>query len=264
MEPRIALLRRKLLHAPRIKSQGEMLSSVDKYAVVNGAFNLRPWFNMFSFDTMGSMCWSSDFGFLDKGDDTCFARTAEGTVIPVDAMETFHTGVAFTTRLAHLPLKWYTLGRRVFKRTWAGQCAENFGSMTRFKIMERMSSPPAGRDLFSHFPITATDKRPVPMKMPEIIAENQVMLSAGSDTTQPALTYTMFLLAANPEKQRTLREILQKTLPTEGVTSVVASYNSLKNIPYLKACLDESMRLYAPIGFGLWAFPAARWERVQQ
>ena len=81
--------------------------------------------------------------------------------------------------------------------------------------------------------------------------ESQVILSAGSDTTQSVLTYTKFLLAANPEKQRTLREILQKTLPTEEVTSVVASYNSLKNIPYHKACLDESMRLYAPIGFGL-------------
>ena len=112
MEPRIALLTRKLLHALRIKSQGEMLSSVDQHAIVNGAFDLRPWFNMFSFDIMGSMCWSSDFGFLDKGDDTFFARTAEGTVIPVHAMETFHTGVAFTTLLAHLPLKWYTLGRR--------------------------------------------------------------------------------------------------------------------------------------------------------
>lgn len=77
------------------------------------------------------------------------------------------------------------------------------------------------------------------------------MLSAGSDTTQSALTYTMILHAANPEKQRTLREILQKTLPTEEVTSVITSYNSLKNIPYLKACLDESVRLNAPIGFGL-------------
>ena len=166
-------------------------------------------------------------------------------------MEAFHTRAAFTTLLAHLALKWYTPGRRVFKRAWAGQCAENFGSITQFKIMERMSSPPAWREWFSHFPITATEKRRVPMKMPEIIVENQGRLSAGSDTTQSALTYIMFLLAANSEKQRTLREILQKTLPTEEVTSVVASYNSLKNIPYLKACLDESMRLYAPIGFGL-------------
>ena len=91
-----------------------------------------------------------------------------------------------------LPLKWYTLGRRMFKKNWAGQCAEKFGSMTRFKIMERMSSPPAGRDFFSNFPITATEKRRVPIKMPEIIVENRVMLCAGSDTTQSALTYTMF------------------------------------------------------------------------
>ena len=251
MEPRINILTHKLLHALKKKSQGEMLSGADRYAVVNGAFDLRPWINMFSFDAMGSMCWSSDFGFLEKGDDSCFARTAEGTVIPVHAMETFHVGVAFTTLLAHLPLQWYKLGRRIFKKTWSGQCAENFGSMTRFKVMERMSTPPAGRDLFSHFPIQATEKRPVPMKLPEIIVENQVMLSAGSDTTQSALTYTMFLLAANPDKQRALREILEKTLPAEEVKGFVASYNSLKNIPYLKACIDESMRLYAPIGFGL-------------
>ena len=61
----------------------------------------------------------------------------------------------------------------------------------------------------------------------------------------------MFLLAANPDKQRALRGVLEKILPAEEVQGLVASYNSLKNIPYLKACIDESMRLYAPIGFGL-------------
>ena len=104
-----------------------------------------------------------------------------------------------------------------------------------------MSTPPAGRDLFSHFPVQAT----------EIIVENQVMLSAGSDTTQWALTYSMFLLAANPEKQRAQRKILEEPLPAEELKCLVASYNSLKNIPYLKACIDESMQLYASIGFGL-------------
>lgn len=48
MEPRIALLTRKLLHALRIKSQGEIFSSVDRYAIVSRAFDLRPWLNMFS------------------------------------------------------------------------------------------------------------------------------------------------------------------------------------------------------------------------
>jgi benzoate 4-monooxygenase len=250
MEPRVEALTRILLRDLRIKSQGQNVSEADRQDVKDGVFDLRPWINMFTYDSIASMLWSSDFGFLEKGDDSCLARKSDGSVHPIHGMETFHNTAAYANILAHLPQWWYQKGRQLFKNTWWGQCAQNFGSMVRFKVHERLSSPPPAKDLFSHYPVTATEKRPTPMKLPEIESENQVMLSAASDVTQGAITYTMYLLAANPDKQRALYESLVNNLPQDE-RRPIPTYKSLQNIPYLKACLDESMRLYPPIGFGL-------------
>lgn len=250
MEPRIEALSRKPLRNLRLKSQGYMVSAADRQAVKDGAFNLQPWLMMFTYDSIASMLWSSDFGFLEKGDDACLSRRSDDTVVSVHAMKTFHTSQAYVNVLAHLPSWWYVQARRLFKKTWQGQCAENFGGITRFKVQERLRSGPSEKDLFSHYPITPTEKRPIPMKLPETVIENQVMLSAATDVTQSALTYTMYLLAANTDKQNTLYKSLVDGLPADERRPVPA-YKSLQNIPFLKACLDESMRLYPPIAFGL-------------
>jgi benzoate 4-monooxygenase len=252
MEPRIEGLTKILLRDLRLKSQGRSVSEADRQVVnKEGVFDLRPWIHFFTYDAIGSMLWSSDFGFLEKGDDLCFAQTADGTVNRVHGMETFHSNASFVNFLAHLPPWWYKKARSLLKNTYWGKCADNFGGMTRFKIQERLQSPPPAQDLFSHYPMTATEKRPIPMKLPETISENQVILSAASDVTMGAITYTMYLLAANPDKQRALYDNLVNSLPAYERQRSVPSYKSLQNIPYLKACLDESMRLYPPIGFGL-------------
>ncbi|XP_037945860.1 probable cytochrome P450 12a4, mitochondrial [Teleopsis dalmanni] len=67
------------------------------------------------------------------------------------------------------------------------------------------------------------------------------MLMAGVDTTSSAFTGIMLCLAKNPEKQEKLREEILKILPdkTSDFTDT-----SLKNMPYLRACIKESLRLY--------------------
>lgn len=102
MEPRIEALSRKLLRNLRLKSQGHMVSAADRQAVKDGAFNLQPWLMMFTYDSIASMLWSSDFGFLEKGDDACLSRRSDDTVVSVHAMKTFHTSQAYVNVLAHL------------------------------------------------------------------------------------------------------------------------------------------------------------------
>ncbi|EDW79018.1 uncharacterized protein Dwil_GK10770 [Drosophila willistoni] len=72
------------------------------------------------------------------------------------------------------------------------------------------------------------------------------MLMGGVDTTSSAIAGLLFNLAKNPEKQQKLRdEILAKlSHPDQQFTM-----NDMKSLPYLRACIKESLRLY-PIVFG--------------
>uniref|UniRef100_B5DUY3 Uncharacterized protein n=1 Tax=Drosophila pseudoobscura pseudoobscura TaxID=46245 RepID=B5DUY3_DROPS len=67
------------------------------------------------------------------------------------------------------------------------------------------------------------------------------MLMAGVDTTSSTFTAALLCLAKNPEKQAILREEVMKVLPEKDSEFTEAS---MKNVPYLRACIKESQRLY--------------------
>jgi benzoate 4-monooxygenase len=125
----------------------------------------------------------------------------------------------------------------------------DFGGMVRYLVMHRIANPPDKPDLFSSMPLKPTPKRPQPVPLHEIMAENTTMLDAGNDTTQTSLTNTLYLLSLNPRTQAKLRQILTKELSEEE--RPVASYQRLQHIPYLRAVLDESFRVRPPVNFGL-------------
>ncbi|TMW47152.1 hypothetical protein DOY81_007770 [Sarcophaga bullata] len=71
------------------------------------------------------------------------------------------------------------------------------------------------------------------------------MLIAGVEVTSTVLASIMLCLATNPQKQQKLRE---EILNTVGKTEKFTLENT-KNLPYLRACIKETLRLY-PIIFG--------------
>ncbi|XP_052899594.1 probable cytochrome P450 12a5, mitochondrial [Anopheles moucheti] len=69
------------------------------------------------------------------------------------------------------------------------------------------------------------------------------MLMAGIDTTSSSTTGLLYCLAKNPEKQARLREELKAILPHKDSA---LSPESMRNLPYLRACIKEGLRLYQP------------------
>lgn len=66
------------------------------------------------------------------------------------------------------------------------------------------------------------------------------MIFAGIDTTSITVAIFLYHLGINPEKQAKLTEEIFKILP--NIDSPLTE-ESLNNIPYLRACLKESMRV---------------------
>lgn len=79
---------------------------------------------------------------------------------------------------------------------------------------------------------------------------DQIMaiLLAGRDTTASTLSWTIYELGRAPKVVEKLRtEILERV----GTEEVAPTYEHLKNMPYLKAILNEVLRLYPSVPFNV-------------
>uniref|UniRef100_A0A2M3ZBT6 Putative cytochrome n=1 Tax=Anopheles braziliensis TaxID=58242 RepID=A0A2M3ZBT6_9DIPT len=70
------------------------------------------------------------------------------------------------------------------------------------------------------------------------------MIMAGIDTTSSTTSGVLYCLAKNPEKQAKLREELRTIMPNKD--SPLTTEN-MRNLPYLRACIKEGLRLYSPV-----------------
>lgn len=73
------------------------------------------------------------------------------------------------------------------------------------------------------------------------------MMNAGTDTTTAALTNTIYLLYKHPQVFSKLREELDAATDNQDVPE----YNNVCNLPYLRACIKESLRVRPANSFGL-------------
>ncbi|KAE8358132.1 cytochrome P450 [Aspergillus caelatus] len=250
LEPRVQECTQKLLDCLKVKSKGLKVAGTDRFEVgPDGSFDVRPWLNMFTYDAISSMMWSSSFGFLDRGDDMCVAEAPDGKTRIVRAMETFQRSVWFAVFSAHLPRFAYNAIHLLASSTKWGKAGADFSNIARFKTNERMKNFPEEPDIFSQFPLRKDEKGRPPLPMWEIVAESTVMMNAGNDTTQTTLANNIMILATNPKVQNKLRTILLADVPPNE--QPVASYSTLSQISFLRAVIDETFRVFTPQKFGL-------------
>lgn len=74
-------------------------------------------------------------------------------------------------------------------------------------------------------------------------------MDASSDTTAIAITHVLYHLLHNPTNLARLRQELDGAWAQDRI---IPRYAVLKNLPFLRACLDEPLRLLPPIAFGLY------------
>lgn len=249
-EPRIQEMTVKLLDCLKIKAQGGKVAAMDAYTSrPDGTFDVRPWFNMFTFDVISYLLWSESFGFLDRGNDLTTAETEQGQKTTMNAMDSFQKTVWFSVWCAHLPPWAYTAVQTLTKASKYSKAGDDFTNMARHMINRRIANPPSQPDFFSFLPLEVDEKGRPAMPMWEIIAECSVMLNAGNDTTQTTLVNNILMLATHPHIQEKLRDILRESIPENE--RPVTSYAKLSQIPFLRAVLDETFRLVTPQKFGL-------------
>ncbi|KAJ9497391.1 hypothetical protein H2202_007195 [Exophiala xenobiotica] len=214
----------------------------------------RMWSNLFTVCAIANIGLSEDLGFLDRGDDLVTSEAADGTTKKVHFRECLHATAWAQSNLVW-SYDWYQaliklskLVSPTYRQKW--KLNQDWDGIVRNRATTRFKRYEAGEKLDDFFTAILQDKSGVPnnLEWGEMVAEVSIMMNAGSDTTAIAINNAMYLLLKHPAQLKRLREELDGVLEDD---EVVAPYDKVKQLPFLRACLDESMRLLPPTTFGL-------------
>jgi cytochrome P450 len=83
--------------------------------------------------------------------------------------------------------------------------------------------------------------------MEHIQANSSAMLIAGSETTASMLSGVTFLLLTHPQYLQKVSEEVRTKFNSEDEITLT----SVSRLTYMLACLNEAMRVYPPVPFGM-------------
>ncbi|TVY94334.1 Cytochrome P450 monooxygenase [Lachnellula willkommii] len=199
-------------------------------------FNMADEFNYLMLDIMGGLCFGEAFGFIaGKG---------------IETMANVHNRAVRIYMTGQEPLlKRLSLDRIFFPHLFKATNA--LGQYTRFYTQKRIQSnalavkndQPVDEeqfdDILGHLINAKDDESGSVYSENELLGEATLLMMAGSDTSTTAINSTLFYLANHPRIVEKLEGELKKCFPRLGDIHP----NTAENCKYLRACLDEAMRL---------------------
>ncbi|KAH6645433.1 cytochrome P450 [Truncatella angustata] len=211
------------------------------------------WTNLFTLDAIVDIALSYRLGCLDRGDDVILTESPDGKTEAVNYIESLHA-VKRATSVIVWSSAWFGMLRSTLKLVpgfFRNQYSrgQGYDHMVAYLTQRRMQRYRDGEALDDLLQCILEDKegKPQELESGEVEAEVNVLLDAGSDTTATALVNVMYYLLQNPSTLVRLRRELEDLSDDNSVVS----YSRVKDLPYLRACLDESLRLSPPLAFGL-------------
>ncbi|KXL44863.1 hypothetical protein M433DRAFT_159811 [Acidomyces richmondensis BFW] len=214
----------------------------------------RSWTNFFTLDAIADIGLSKRLGFLDQGSDRCTALRPDGTTYEVNYRDCLYANSRAQSGLGW-SYRWYkqivALSKIVspwYRKLW--KLNEGWDGIYLNLATERLRRYQEGEKLDDFFQALMHDKNGNPhnLEWGEIVAEVGIMMNAGSTTTAIAMANVMYQLLVNPQCMQRLRDEIDAALDEEDI---IAPYEKVKYLPYLRACLDESMRIFPPTSHGL-------------
>ncbi|KAH9976216.1 cytochrome P450 monooxygenase [Lactifluus volemus] len=221
-----------------------------------------PWFNYLAFDIIGDLAFGSPFGMITAAKDSAPVAKShkqgisvygqEATkceTISIPAVKILNDRGEYSASMGVLPpwirpivkryIPWYSRGQ---------EAVRNLAGLAVAAVAKRLASPAYRVDLLSKLQ-EGKDEDGNPMGKAELTAEALTQLIAGSDTTSNSSCAITYYLAANPDAQRKLQKELDDALQNED--DPATSFETVKNLPYLNAVINEALRLHSTSGIGL-------------
>jgi cytochrome P450 len=229
-----------------VKSMVEVLNSeIDKRVVSSQVINIRRYLNYFTIDLISKLLYGESLSCIRRGNDIVCAETRAGKLYQTSLIDALHLSMSINTSLGmEAPLLPYT--KKIFALHPYRRAGGRFEDIVYHNAMKRLRKTEPQDDFFAKLLVNNQGEE-LNLTQGEILAESGVILNAGSDTTTSALTSTIFLLYKHPKVLSKLRRELDAKLHNEEVPS----YELVSTLPYLRACIEESLRLRPASSLGL-------------
>jgi len=226
-----------------------LLNRFDKAAAEDELINVRWYINLLLFDLTGSLVFSTNLGCVERGDDMMEAQKLDGTKYTCKPAQALRNSLRIGSTMGWSP-KLFNLNKRLtwWHPGWTG--GANFTSIVLNLVRTRLEKEKEGAELNDFFKclVWTKDREPIGLELGEMVAECGLLLNAGSDTTTIVLVGTIYLLTKWKRAGAKLRQELDEVFDD---SATVLPYDSVKNLPYLRACVDEAMRMRPPLRGGL-------------
>lgn len=226
--------------------------------------NAMPWFSYLAFDIIGDLAFGAPFGMVDKGkDETEVQLTPGGPISYAPAVEVLNRRGEVSSTLGLLPAlrPWAKYLPDPFFRLGVS-AVQNLNGIAVAAVASRLDAAEKGErgetvtgdrnDLLARL-IQGKDSNGERMGRQEITAEALTQLIAGSDTiSNTACGVLYWILHGERAAPGTVIPKLQAELDAAMKNDdEVASYTSVRHLPFLKRCIDEGMRLHSTSAIGL-------------
>jgi cytochrome P450 len=198
----------------------------------DGPQDMVAWFNWTTFDLIGDLTFDRSFDCLEN--------------------EVYHEWIPFVfggvkAVLIASELKRYPLVMRLFALLFRKQLVNTRlkgRQFTQERVAHRVSSKTNRLDFLGY--ILRHDGKETEMNRAEIEATSGILVLGGSETTATLLSGTLYYLLQNPHvKQKLFTEVRESFTKEDEIN--ITSVNSLS---YMRATLDEAMRIYPPVTLG--------------
>lgn len=209
------------------------------------------WFNYLAFDVIGDLAFGAPFGMLSSGADMAEVRASpDSPPIYAPAIEILNRRGEVSSTLGTLPeIKPFA---RYFPDpffTKGLQAVENLAGIAIARVKARLENPPPAhrKDLLQRL-IEGRDEKGRPLGRQELTAEALTQLIAGSDTTSNSSCALLFHAVRTPGVMDKLRAELDAAVPAD---LDVPTFEMVRDLPYLSAVVNETLRFHSTSGIGL-------------
>ncbi|KAJ5956786.1 cytochrome P450 monooxygenase [Penicillium viridicatum] len=228
------------LYEPRIltnvtKLVNRILSSKKAEDGWTESLNIGDFAGDFAFDVMTSVIYGLCYN-LQEDPKYRF-------IIPVISGVNFRIGI-----LSQAPmLAWRKMDRYIFRR--AIKARNVFLGFVGKIIKDRMKATDITGDAFSILFAAKDDELKEGLSRDQLNAESLNFVVAGSDTTATSMSATIFYLTRYPDAYA--KAVAEVRSAFHDINDVRLG-PALNSCEYLRACINEAMRMSPPVGSALW------------
>ncbi|KAM0799387.1 benzoate 4-monooxygenase cytochrome P450 [Usnea florida] len=211
---------------------------LDELSQRKEAFDLSRWLLFFAWDINGEVMFSTRFGFLDQGRDI-------GNSIKNNFGLALYVTVTSYAQWLHM----LALGNPILR--WLDfQPKQHTFNTTVKAVLARKKNPEAKADMMEQW-MGFQARHPDRMTEKDVLAAAVSNLGAGGGTVGSVLqAFFYLLLKGNPVHLKRLREEIDRASAARTLSRVVSNAEALR-LPYLQACIRETLRLYPGVPWNL-------------